>query len=383
MLVRNLDYQTRFFNVALQRFSNPIVEGVPLSSINLEGLLAHTKNCLRMSQRPDSYLAVLPELYPIPPRSVWSLEHGEFRSLRHETIPITPNYGIPALLRDSGRLVKFIQHSLCVELSGGLDTSLIIGVLRRLGLDPPLVGALSDRYEFRTELAIQKKLAATASTVQFFPEAATRPFAELKETPVHAIPNKSSLFYYLNEVTARWAASRGYSFVLNGIGFDSILIDAVGVRSGRFRYDFTNLEDGWANDHVFRPRDVCYVNVASIYPIVRAIISMRAGKPEDVQKLWARDMFRDFIPRELSAFRYKACFGAVYDQGLQAARDEIIDICKVAHALSGLQPLRPDSINGLIDAVRDRDGRADFELLARLSYANWIYQLKRTGVITD
>ena len=45
-----------------------------------------------------------------------------------------------------------------VQLSGGLDSSLIIGILRNVGIEPVLIGLSNDRYEFRTERIIQEIL---------------------------------------------------------------------------------------------------------------------------------------------------------------------------------------------------------------------------------
>lgn len=184
-------------------------------------------------------------------------------------------------------------------------------------------------------------------------------------------------------MTAKWAAENSIKYVLNGIGFDSILIDEVGTSTDSYFFDPINLDDGWANDYVFRGLDVHYVNVASLYSVLKTLIAMRVGELEDPQKLWARKTFGNFIPYELSRFSYKASFGAVYDEGLQQARNDIMEMCEFVYDFTKIKELSPSLMSALFNGVRSYDHKAEFQFFARLSYTNWVFQLNRLNLITE
>jgi hypothetical protein len=336
-----------------------------------------------MSQRPDTYLPVQKNVLPIPPRSVWEVSSTAVHQIDKINFSTKQSKSIVDLQRVAQKLTSLIKGQLAVELSGGLDTAIIIGMLRNVGLDPTLVGAISERYEFRTERFIQEKIASSAKNVHFINEGNTLPFANLKSAPVHPVPNKASLFYYLNEVTAKWAVQNSLKYVLNGVGFDAILIDRVGEPTEDYFFDPINLDDIWANDYIFRPCGVHYVNVASLNCILKTLITMRVCEPEDHQKLWARKIFKDLIPNELSNYRYKASFGAVYDEGLQQAHSDIMEMCKSVYEFTKIDELQPSIMAVLFNGVRSYDHNAEFEFLARMSYVNWVYQLNRLNLIID
>lgn len=381
MRVSNTQYQTRIFSQSLDDFIDPLSSGIRLSDITHDSLRTHKLNCVRMSQRPDSYLPVILDYTPIPPRSSWELKDGKFHQLNKASYRTDQPVTTIKLQQIVSRLARIVNNQIASEVSGGLDTAIVIGMLRSIGIDPCLVGAISDRYEFRTERHIQQTIAKNAQNVHFINEGESLPFAHLLATPAHALPNKSSLFFYLNKVTALWAKAAGQPFVANGIGFDSILIDKIAPPAKTYTFDPRNLDDNWANDYVFRPLNVTYVNVASIHSVQKALVSMRSGLEEDTQKAWARETFRQFIPRELADYRYKASFAAVYDEGLEHAKDDILFICATAHKLTCLDELDPNKIKALIDGFREYDNKAEFEFLARLSFASWVYQLEKAGVL--
>jgi len=357
--------------------------GFNRSDFDNASLEAHTKNCLRMSQRPDAYQPVLKNVVPVPPKSVWEISSLEARQIDRSTFSTKHPKYFGDLQKLAHRLANLVDGELAVELSGGLDTAIVIGLLRSIGFDPTLIGSISDRYEFRTERFIQEKIASLAKCVHFINEADSLPFTNLRSSPLHPIPNKASLFYYLNEVTAKWAVANSHRYVLNGIGFDAVLIDQISEPTNAYFFDPINLDDGWANDYVFASYGVQYVNVASIHSVLKTLITMRSGQSEDVKKLWAREVFKHLIPPELSNYQYKASFGAVYDQGLDEARQDIIEMSTLAYVLTGLNDLHPSEMTVLFNGVRSYDQKAEFAFLARLSYVNWIYQLHRANLISE
>jgi hypothetical protein len=123
-----------------------------------------------------------------------------------------------------------------------------------------------------------------------------------------------------------------------------------------------------------------------VYPydsVLKTLITMRSSQSEDVKKLWAREVFKHLIPPELSNYQYKASFGAVYDQGLEKAHEDIMEMCNLVYDLSGLKELNPSKMAVLFNGVRSYDHKAEFAFLARMSYVNWVYQLHRSNLISE
>ena len=349
-----------------------------LTRVSLE---AHKKNCKYLSLNPYHYTPVIDGLYPIPPKSSWHYLKGEFIQIRDNFIDTTVDYHLSDMMHVAYLYMKKVKGRIAVELSGGLDTSIVIGLLREINRDPYLIGAESSRFEFRTERFIQKKLSIEPSKTNLFADTEGLPFFNLTGVPTHFLPNKSSLFYYSNIPTLNAAKNFHTSIILNGIGLDSLLIDAVGPANKRYWFDASNIDDGWANDYIFEPNGIAYVNVATIPFVRKILIALRKGQQEDVQKLWARNYFRGQIPEELSKFAYKASFGAVYYEGLEVSRKEILYIASDFYSLTGMLEYTTDSINRLIDRVLSFDCESEFLFFGLLSYAVWAYKLKRDNLI--
>jgi hypothetical protein len=381
MLIRNNSRITKYFCVNEKKFLNLNEVTFKTQNFNEASLDAHKKNCKFLSLNPSHYLPVLEGIYPVPPKSAWHLKDEVFSQAQHVFIDTTINYEIKDLKASIKTLLKSWKKPLGVELSGGLDTSIVIGLLRSVDEEPYLIGALSDRFEFRTERFIQEKLILDLDKTCLFKDTDGLPFSALKDTPPHFLPNKSSLFFNCNMPTLKAAKKFGISIVLNGIGLDSLLIDAIGPGSQRYYFDIANIDDSWANDYVFFPHGVSYLSVATIPFVKRMLVSLRRGQPEDTQKLWARKYFANQIPQELSKFAYKASFGAVYHEGLEGSVEEILSITSFAHSLTGILDFEEIRMKQLINKVLSYDYESEFLFFALLSYAVWVYQLNKIGCI--
>jgi len=375
MLIKNNSYFTKYFDIKNQIYVLPNKKewvDIKFTETTLDN---HKYNSRAMSQRPDNYRCIINDLLPIPARSSWKVTENGLIEVKQNLINTNIDYSIKDLMRNSKKLLDVLDGEIAIELSGGLDTAIIIGIVKTLGIKVKLIGAISERYEFRTERYVQELLSKEHEDVEFVSELDTLPFSNLTSTPFHAIPNKSSLFYYLNSVTANWAQSKNIKYILNGIGCDTILIDSIQNKSNNYIFDKTNLDDGWANDYIFLPQSSMYVNVAANYSIRKIILSMRAMETLDTKKIWARKVFTDFIPEELSKYQYKASFGATYAEGLKRNRNEIMLVCKKAFEHCKLERINPNEMRKLIMCVEDSDQKAEFEFLARLSFANWIHAM--------
>lgn len=382
MLIRNNTNITKYFCVDTHQFLNLSEKIFTVTDFNKYSLGAHIKNCKFLSLNPSHYIPVVEGIHPIPPNSIWNIECGVFIQVQHAFINTTVEYHINYLKKAIKSMLKVWKFPVAVELSGGLDTSIIIGLLRDVGEEPFLIGALSDRFEFRTERFIQEKLIFNPEKTNLFHETEGLPFSHLKETPLHFLPNKSSLFYNCNIPTLLAAKKFNINVVLNGIGLDSLLIDPIGPADKNYQFDNSNIDDSWANDYVFHPEGIAYLSVATIPFVKRILVSLRKGESEDTQKIWARRYFKHQIPDELSKFAYKASFGAVYYEGLESSRQEILSITDTVHSLTNLQEFNIIEMNNLIDKVLSYDGESEFLFFALLSYAVWVHQLMKNKLIS-
>lgn len=381
MRITNNTLKAKYFCVKRNRFIDLSEKIINVEMLNRSSLEAHIKNCKFFSLNPYHYTPVIDGIYPIPSKTSWWYQEGNFTQTQNQFIDTTIDYDISDIKHATHRYINKIKGRLAVELSGGLDTSIVIGLLRDIKHDPYLIGAESSRFEFRTERFIQNKIAIEPSKTYLFPDTDGLPFANLTNAPTHFLPNKSSLFYYSNIPTLNAAKSFNVDIILNGIGLDSLLVDAVGPANKRYWFDISNIDDGWSNDYVFEPNGISYINVAAIPFVRKILIALRRDQSEDLQKLWARHYFNRLIPQELSKFSYKASFGAVYYEGLEASREEILFITSTIYSLTGLPEYTHDLMSRLIDKVLSFDYESEFLFFGLLSYAVWVHQLKRDNLI--
>lgn len=381
--IRNSLYTTQYYCVDQLRFIEPEIEKIKVSDLTAESLKRHNENCLYLSLNPYHYNPVVRKIYPIPPKTAWEYNCGQFKLIQRPYINTTKDYDLNKILQATKLSIKNCKDRIAVELSGGLDTSIIIGILRELDVEPYLIGAESTRFEFRTEKYIQHKLINDPQKTYLFDEKEGLPFADLMHAPVHFLPNKSSLFYQLNIPTLKKAKEFGVNFVLNGIGLDSILIDAVGAPEKNYWYDLSNIDDSWANDHIFYPSGIRYLNVGAVPFVRRMLISLRRGQKQDIQKLWARNYFRNQLPIELVNYSYKASFGGIYYKGLKVAEEEILALTSYAYSITKIPELNPNNMKKLVAQVLSFSNKSEFNLFSLLSYAVWIFQLEKANRISD
>lgn len=373
MLIKNSSYHTKYYDLKKKVYINPSKERWANFKIDNAALDTHITNSQAYSQRPDSYVNVIGSILPIPARSTWKRQGDLLIEFEQKILDNSSSLGIEDLMRYLNKLKNIISGRVAVELSGGLDTAIIIGIARHLGVKIKLIGGISDRYEFRTERFVQELIAKDFDDVTFIPESSALPFSNLSNTPFHAMPNKSSLFHYVHSVTADWANENEIKYILNGIGFDSLLIDKVQKKSTSLIFDKINLDDSWPNDYVFKTKSTSYINIISNDYIRKIIITMRASEPNDNQKKWARKIFADYIPNELSKYRYKASFAANYAEGLNSNKDEIMEICEKAYNHCKLPKIEPKIMKKLLKGLEEFDQKSEFEFITRLSFANWMH----------
>lgn len=288
---------------------------------------------------------------------------------------------IDELVTAVGRFSRSLgSPKFAIELSGGLDTSLLISIAKRAGLNPALIGILSSRYEFRTERVIQDLYAAQDAHVSMIAEDSALPMTRLKEVPAHFLPNKSSLFYSRHRAVAKAASNLGCKFVVHGIGLEPLLVAETRPPLGPY-LDRLAMDDRWAEEYVFPKLDGHYVNISKMSPFFELLRRLRPDEPEDPHKWWARHFFSKILPSQLALFSYKADFSGAYISGLESGRDDIGEIARVAFEVSGNDELQPSCLLRLVDKSAHLSHDDDVRLMANLSFATWVYGLVRDELI--
>ena len=141
------------------------------------------------------------------------------------------------------------------------------------------------------------------------------------------------------------------------------------------------LDDNWFNENVYAKFGQVYKSAAASNLLIRAIWTMRQGQDKDVQKWWARRIFAEYLPYELTQFAYKADNAGNFINGIWRELDDIRMVFRTAYDITKRHEFTDTSLDALIMNVHDIDERQDKLILARVSFANWIYGLVRENLI--
>lgn len=384
MIVSNSSRKSKFFNsfsLEIHDDWKTLVSNIQFSSNSFEN---HIYNCSINSAAPNLMKEVILGIYLIPPRSFWDYDGKRLNliKLNDEVNDVAIKiFTIDDFIYRFKKTFTQFKEQIAVELSGGLDTSILIGLLKAADIEPLLIGAVSERYEFRTERFIQTKISNDFQRVHLINEMECLPFSSLTLVPPHLLPNKASLFFKPNLETNKIAKSNNIKILLNGIGMDMLLTETVNRSNYNNKFININLYEPWANDNIFMPDGIYYFNAATLKSFKEGLLSNRFFLNEDYKKKWARNFFIDVIPSELNNFQYKANFSGVNYQGYVDNEEEIIEVCREAYYISNLATLKIDQVRSAFAGTLDLCIDSEKKLLSILSYAVWIYGLRQNALI--
>lgn len=345
----------------------------------------HMNNGVPPVTRPDNYRQI-GGYVPLPPRTQWRFDGSTFADGAAIEAPwsvcdVTLS-DIEAVARRYLSLLRGAR--VAVELSGGLDSSIVFDVLRSVGADTILIGFVSDRFEFRTERKIQQVFIDGSTPAVALNEDNALPFTRLDETPLHVVPTVPSLFHAGHAAIASAAASNGAKLVCNGVGGDALFCeDFTGPAALRlpFSHHSWGLYEAWPHEHVYAPQGMIYVPAYALWPIPHQIWALRRGRGEDVQKRYARHLFDNRLPRELTHYAYKSDHsGPLYD-GFIKGRASIATVLDSAWNVNKHEALRPERVLADIDRAIHLDDKGLKRLLSTLSFATWIHSFVREGIV--
>jgi len=334
---------------------------------------AHEKNILSGVLVRAHMVPVLADFIPIEIGQTWN--QVEKRIDETNFTPNTFECGLDEFLENSKRFFeKFAGKRIGVQLSGGVDSSLIIGLLKYFGISHSLVGFCTDRYEFRTESFIQKLLANQAEKSQLINYEDFLPYSGLFGVIPHQHPNLSSAGLATYQAMASNCVDLGVDILLTGCGGDVAFGNE--VICNKYSWIPAIFNDSWLQDKVYTPKGVQVVSFFSNHEILECLWNLRLGQKADPRKLWARNFFRDFLPRELVDYTYKADFWGLYIDGLVNSLPEIRFIHKRAYELSENSYFEDANLHRMLQSdLYNCDQQLYQRLEARISSAVWINSL--------
>lgn len=381
--VRNRNRKYTYFNRESDSQHESIWELLTPERVASANPHAHDFNSSFFVPRPDQYREVIPGIVPIPPRSRWIYDGQRFISHNNPVVLQHRKADLDSLLHICERLLVLSRNgAVGGDLSGGLDTSIVIELLKHFHVKVLLIGMKNSRYEFRTESVIQKYYANGFENSLLLNYEEHFPFSNLLTTPVHQLPSASSLFYSRAMQAAIKYRENEINTVFNGNGIDALLCEFP-LKDGDQRHPESwfiwMMDDNWLNEYVFSTYGINYVPAAASKFLVDLIWLMRSGEQEDLRKRWGRRFFKDFLPKELVSYTYKADFVGTYMDGLWNSMQEISKIFSVTHSITDRHEFSQSSLEALVDKLERNDDEQKKLINSRVSFANWVSGLAKAG----
>ena len=217
-----------------------------------------------------------------------------------------------------------------VHLSGGLDSSIIISLLRYLDIPFVPIGLYSETFEFRTERRIQEKLLEWGEDGELIAIEEFPFYSGIKAIPKHQIPCGLFKGYAGSMALAKAFHKKGCDVVLTGQGGDSLFVESsenILARGFNIGDEFMNGEE---IDLVYQPYGIRLVSFYSSQNLIDIIVNERKGQKEDALKWWARKWMKDLLIPELSEYAYFADFLGLTMWGLHNSLPDIKELLEEA-----------------------------------------------------
>lgn len=328
--------------------------------------------------RISEWKTVFPNIYPIYPGYEWDLHSNQLVEKRFVPQYIE-NVNLNTFLDVAYQyFLQFQGKKIGVHLSGGLDSSIIICLLHHFHIPFVLGGIATTRYEFRTEHRIQQILSEYGEDV-FFIEVDDYPFyGGLLNMPKHQIPESYIKANLSSEKLAQEFAKRGVNVVLSGQGADTLFVDAV-PKIGANSYNIGNeFDTPFEHNLIYAPYGIDLQSFYAYPPLIEQIHNLRRGQEEDAYKDWARQFFKNFLPRELSEFHYCADFFGLSMSGLEQAKPDIAKLFEEARERFPHPIFSEQNTKTLLNTnVFNFDYKAYCAFCVQVSIAAWLHALLR------
>ena len=337
---------------------------------NLKGLL----------QR-NAWKPVVGDILPVYPGMIWT------EGTKILTDPTyVPGKRLPTMDTFLNAAESFFQkyqgRQIGVQLSGGLDSSIIIGLLKHLHIPFKLIGMSSKRYEFRTERYVQQKLQELTDDSILLDYEQHLPMSDFCKVPPYEYPDLLALNFGPDNAMAKECNKIGIEVLLTGEGGDNVFAEPISFNYNECTWLPQIFNNHWLAEVVYSPYGVDQVPFYADPGIMDAIYNLRLGQKEDNSKLWARNFFRDFLPAELINFTYCADFWGLYIDGLSQAIPVITELFSDAYDLTGHPYYSDTAIKDLLGQDLLHAKKEIYQAIeARTALALWLNTLKKNGAL--
>jgi hypothetical protein len=342
----------------------------------------YESNNLKGVLKRDQWKAVIPNIVPLYPGMRWN--HLMMQIEEPRFIPQIKKVNLLDVITAANRFFKkYDGKRIGVQLSGGLDSSIIIGLLNYLKIPFWLVGMTSQRYEFRTERYIQHKLIPFAQDTILIDYEKHLPLNELQNVPPHQHPELLSINYSSENAMAEACQKLGVEVLFTGDGGDNLFAEALPINPLDCPWLPQVFSDSFPADLIYAPKGVQLVPFFADEGFMNCIYNLRRGKEEDNSKWWARKYFELILPQELVNYNYCADFWGLYISGLQNAIPTIQKLFIQAYDLTKDKAFADIEFERLINQDLLDAKKEMYQVIeARIAFAVWLNSLKKVdGVI--
>lgn len=337
-------------------------------------------NNLKGVLKRDQWQAVMPDIMPLYPGMRWNASLKQMEEPKF--VPKVKETNLLHIIAAANRFFKkYDGKRIGVQLSGGLDSSIIIGLLHYLKIPFWLVGMTSQRYEFRTERYIQHKLMPLAQDTVLIDYEKHLPLSELLNVPPHQHPELLSINYSSENAMAEACNQLGIEVLLTGDGGDNLFAEALPTDPADCPWLPQVFSDPFPADLIYAPKGVQLVPFFADADFMDGIFNLRRGMNEDNAKRWARKYFESSLPPELVKYNYCADFWGLYVSGLQKAIPTIKELFEQAYQLTKNDLFSPKEVAKLFGQDFLDVKKEMYQVIeARTAFAVWLNGLKKAGV---
>lgn len=337
---------------------------------NLKGVLSR-----------DRWQPVIPDILPMYEGMQWNEQKGKIEETRF--VPKLKEVNFFGVITAANKLFKSFENKrIGVQLSGGLDSSIIIGLLNLLEIPFSLVGMNSSRYEFRTERYIQEKLITLAQDAVLINFEEHLPHSNLYKVPPHQHPELLSINFSSENAMSEACKKLGIEILLTGDGGDNLFAEALENNPNNCPWIPQIFFDTFLADLIYAPQGVQLIPFYADKGIMDCIFNLRKGMKEDNSKCWARKYFESILPKELANYNYCADFWGLYVSGLIKAKPTIKKLFEQVYQLTRFEAYSPKEVDIILEQdLLDARKQMYQKIEARIAFAVWIHSLTKVGVI--
>jgi hypothetical protein len=339
------------------------------------------KNTVFGLLKRNSWLSIFEEISPIYSGMIW--EKGMSIPKDEYYYPKIFKADLETLLNTArSYFSQFNGHKIGVQLSGGLDSSIIICLLKALDIPFYTIGLTCERYEFRTEKYIQHCLEVYAVESVLINYENHLPFTNVSHIPPYQYPELSAINYSTEIAMAEACQRLGVTILFSGDGGDILFGDDVPESPRNSKWLPQIFGSSWHIDFIYKPVGINLIPFFSEPKIMDVIFNLRRGHKKDPFKKWARDFFSAFLPKELSMYPYFADFWGLYVSGLTKNLPELNNLLNRAYRYTGLDDFHPKQTEKILSVNLNTNNLHHYQIIqSRVALAIWLNALIQVGIV--